>query len=128
LLNGSGGLFGFWLVDLVQRDGVAECFELALQAPGAVLDRVALALPVGPEIAVRDFVADDVEVRDEQVVPDSADRFLFASPTAELGVVSGEVGLFGADRGLAGLLWVNAKRAFAILRKVAQNGVQSSSG
>jgi hypothetical protein len=33
------------LVELVEGDGVAECFELALEASGAVLDGVALALP-----------------------------------------------------------------------------------
>jgi hypothetical protein len=31
-------LFCFWWVDLVERDGVAERFELALEATGTVLD------------------------------------------------------------------------------------------
>jgi hypothetical protein len=59
----SGGLFGcgIWF----EGDGEAERFESALQASGAVLDGVALALPVGSEIAIWDVVADDVEVRDE---------------------------------------------------------------
>jgi hypothetical protein len=40
------------LVELVEGDGVAECFELALEASGAVLDGVALALPIGSEIPI----------------------------------------------------------------------------
>jgi hypothetical protein len=48
----------------LEGDGVAECFELALEASCAVLDGVALALPVGSEVPVWDLVADDVEVRD----------------------------------------------------------------
>ena len=35
---GSGGLFGCWLFDLVEGDGVAERFELALESAGAVLN------------------------------------------------------------------------------------------
>jgi hypothetical protein len=31
-------LFGYWLFDLVEGDGVAERFELALESAGAVLD------------------------------------------------------------------------------------------
>jgi hypothetical protein len=50
---------------LVEGDGVAEGFQLALEASGSVLDRVALALPVGAEVAVWDLVADDVVVGDE---------------------------------------------------------------
>jgi hypothetical protein len=42
----SGGLICLFV--LLERDLVAERFELALEAPGAVLDRVALLLPVGP--------------------------------------------------------------------------------
>ena len=41
----GGGFFG--LFELVEGDGVAERFELTLEAPGAVLWAVALALPVG---------------------------------------------------------------------------------
>lgn len=44
----------------------------------------------------RDVVADDLEVRDEQVVADRADRFLFPAAPAELCVVRGEVRVFGA--------------------------------
>jgi len=90
-LVGWGGLF--------ESDGVAESFELTPEAASAVLDGVALALPVGSEVAVWDVVADDVEVRDEEVVADRADRFGFSAPTAELRVVGGEVGLFGTDGG-----------------------------
>jgi hypothetical protein len=68
--RGSGGLFA-GLVE-VERDGCAGRFELALEAAGAVLRRVALSLPVRSEVAVWDLVADDVAAGDEQVV---ADRF-----------------------------------------------------
>jgi len=78
--------FGF---EPVEGDGVAEGFELALQAASAVLDRVALALPFRAEIAVRDLVADDVVVGHEQVVADRADRLLLAVAASELGVVRG---------------------------------------
>ena len=88
---------GRWL-DLVEGDGVAECFELALEAAGAVLDGVPHALPVGSEVAIRDPVADDVVVGDQQVVADRADCLGFAAAAAELCVVSGEVGVLGADR------------------------------
>ena len=73
-----GGLFS---LDGVEGDGVAERFELSLESARAVFDGVALALPVGSEVAVRDLVANDVVVGHEQVVADRADRFGFtASP------------------------------------------------
>ena len=84
-------------------DAEAERLELALQASSAVLDRVTLALPVRPEVAVRDLVADDVVVGHEQVVPDRADRLLLAAAASELREVRGEVGLFGADSGAGAL-------------------------
>ena len=68
-------MFGFWLFDWVERDGVAESFELPLESAGAMLWRVALALPVRPEPAEWDLVADDVVVGDEDVVSDRAERF-----------------------------------------------------
>jgi hypothetical protein len=49
-------------------DRVAEGFELASETAGAVLDGVALALPVGSELSERDLVANDVVVGDEDVV------------------------------------------------------------
>ena len=64
-----------------------------------MLDGIALALPVGSEVPIWDLVADDVEVRDEQVVTDRADRFLLSAAPAELGVVRGEIGVLGADCG-----------------------------
>jgi hypothetical protein len=88
-------LFCFWLFDLVEVDGVAERFELALESAGPVLDRVAPALPVRSEL----LVADDVVVGDEDVVADRADRFGLTTPSAELGVMDGEVGAFGANGG-----------------------------
>ena len=97
----SGGLFCWF--GLLERDGVAERFELALESAGAVLGRVALALPVGSELAEWDLVADDVVVGDEQVVADRADRFGLAAASAELGEVRGEVGAFGADGGAGAL-------------------------
>src|SRR5215212_2200719 len=58
--SGRGGrLFG-----CLQRDGVAERFELALESTGAVFGGVALALPVGAEFSEGDSVADDVVVGD----------------------------------------------------------------
>ena len=48
-------------VDLVEGDGVAERFELALEAEGAVLDLMAFALPVRSEPAAWDPVTNDVE-------------------------------------------------------------------
>ena len=92
-------MFGFWLFDLFERDGVAECFELALEPLGAVFDGVAPALPVWAEVSVWDLVADDVVVGDEQVVTDRADCFRFAASAAQLCEVRGEVGAFGPDRG-----------------------------
>ena len=71
---GLGGLFCFWLFDLVEGDGVAERFELAPEPAGAVFGGVALALPVGSELSEWDLVADDVVVGDEDVVADRADR------------------------------------------------------
>ena len=59
---------------LVEGDGVAERFELALEPGGAMLDGVAPALPVGSELSEWDLVADDVVVGDEDVVADRADR------------------------------------------------------
>ena len=88
---------------MLERDGVAKCFELSLESAGAVFGRVALALPVRSEVAVWDLVADDVVVGDEQVVADRADRFRFTTPTAELGEVRREVGAFGADCGAGAL-------------------------
>jgi hypothetical protein len=90
-----GGLF--FGGGLVGGDGVAECFELVLEASRAMLDRVALPLPVGAEVVIWDLVADDVVVGNEQVVPDRADRFLFTTTAAELGEVRGEVGVLRAD-------------------------------
>src|SRR5947209_2520185 len=84
---------------LVEGDGVDEGFGMALEAPGAVFGRVALALPVRAEFAEWDLVADDVVVGDEEVVADRADRFRFAASAAQLCEVGGEVGAFGADRG-----------------------------
>ena len=96
LVVSSGGLFGWG--GLFEGDRVAERFELALEAAGAVLDGVALALPVGSEISVGDVVTDDVEVRDQEVVADRADRFLLSAAAAELGEVRGEIGVFRAHR------------------------------
>lgn len=94
-------MFGFWLVDLLERDGVAERFELALQASGAVLlDRVSLALPIGSEVAVGDVVGDDAEARDEQLVADRP-RSLFVR---RAGRVAGR----SARRG--GCLWCARRR------------------
>ena len=87
----------------VEGDGVAERFELALESAGAVLDGVALALPVGSELAEWDLVADDVVVGDEQVVADRADRFGLAAAAAELREVRGHVGLLGSHRGAGAL-------------------------
>ena len=88
---------------MLERDGVAKCFELSLESAGAVFGRVALALPVRSEVAVWDLVADDVVVGDEQVVADRADRFLLAAAASELREVRGEVGLFGAHSGAGAL-------------------------
>src|SRR5436305_13299672 len=96
----GGLLCGF---DGVDCHCVAEGLELALEASGAVRDRVALALPARAEVTEWDLVADDVVVGDEEVVADSADGFLFPAPTAELGVVGGEIGFFGADCGAGAL-------------------------
>jgi hypothetical protein len=95
-VSGSGGLFCG--LGAFERDGVAEGLELALEAAGAVLGRVALALPVGAEVSVWDLVADDVVVGDEEVVADRADGFRFAASAAELRVVRGEVGVFWCGR------------------------------
>jgi hypothetical protein len=67
-----------------ESDFVAKRFELALQATGAVLGRVALALPVRTELAERDLVADDVVVGNEDVMAGCADRFGFTAPAAQL--------------------------------------------
>lgn len=96
-MPGSGCLFWLLWFDLVEGDGVAECFELALEPLGAVLDGVAPALPVRSELSERDLVADDVVVGHEEVVADCADRFGLTAPSAELGEVGGEIGAFGAD-------------------------------
>jgi hypothetical protein len=45
------------------------------------------------------LVADDVVIRNEEVVADRADRFGFTASSAQLGVVGGEVGALGADGG-----------------------------
>ena len=87
-LGGRGGLG--------EGDVVAECFELSLQAACAVLDAVAAAVPVGAEFAERDLVADDVVVGDEDVVAGRADRFRLAAASAQLRVMSREVGALRA--------------------------------
>ena len=69
---------------LFEGDGEAEGFELALEASGAVLDRVALALPVRPELAVGNSVFDDVVVGDHEVVADRAECLGLTAPTAKL--------------------------------------------
>src|SRR5215212_5381967 len=97
--SGRGGrLFG-----CLQRDGVAERFELALESAGAVLGGVALALPVGAEFSEGDSVADDVVVGDEDVVAQRADRLGLATAPAQLREVGGEVGVLGAGGGLGAL-------------------------
>jgi hypothetical protein len=73
------------------------------EAAGAVLGRVALALPVGAELPVWDVVADDVVVGDEEIVADRADGFRFAASAAQLGVVRGEAGVVGAHGGAGAL-------------------------
>ena len=73
-----------WLVELVEGDGVAERFELALEAAGAMFGRVALALPVRSELSVWDLVADDVVAGDQEVVADCADRLGLTAPSPEL--------------------------------------------
>ena len=98
--SGSGGLF---VVGGLERDGVAERLELALQAAGAVLGAVALAVPVGSELAERDLVANDVVVGDEQVVANGTDRLGLTAPAAQLREVGGQIGAFGADRGARAL-------------------------
>src|SRR3954468_11342176 len=81
---GSGGLLCLWLFDLVEGDGVAERFKLALEAAGAMFGRVALALPVRSELSERDLVTNDVVVGDEEVVADRADRLGLTAPSPEL--------------------------------------------
>jgi len=54
---------------LVEVDPVAERFELALEAAGAIFGRVALALRVGSELSERDLVADDVVISSMRVRP-----------------------------------------------------------
>ena len=49
-----------------------------------MFDGVALALPVGAELAEWDLVADDVVGSDEDVVPESADRGGLTAPSAQL--------------------------------------------
>src|SRR5215218_5690835 len=97
MVGRSGGLFDF--LGPFDCDVVAERLELALQPAGAMLDRVALVLPVGAELSERHSVADDVVVGDEDVVADRADRFGLAASCAQLGEVGGEVGALGADGG-----------------------------
>jgi hypothetical protein len=101
VVSGSGGLF--CLFGSFERDVVAEGLELALEAAGAVLGRVALALPVWAQVSVWDVVADDVIVGDEKIVADRAYGFRFAASAAQLGVVRGEIGVFGADGGAGAL-------------------------
>jgi hypothetical protein len=69
---------------LFEGDLVAELFELALQSSSAVLGRVAPLLPGGPELAERNLVADDVVVRDEDVVTGRTDRFRLPAPSTQL--------------------------------------------
>jgi hypothetical protein len=76
----SGGLFCCFA--LLAGDLEAERFDLALQAAGAVFWRLAFLLPVGSELSERDFVADDVEVSDEDVVTQRADRSGLSAPSA----------------------------------------------
>ena len=66
------------------RDAVAERFELALEAAGAVFGRVALALPVGSELAEGDLIADDVVVGDKEIVADRSDRLGFTAAAVSL--------------------------------------------
>ena len=56
--------------------------EIVSYALGSLRTRVAVALPIGSEVAVGDVVADDAEVRDEQVVAEGPRSRLFAAPAA----------------------------------------------
>ena len=87
----------FWLLwfDLVEGDGVAECFELALEPLVRCSTRVAPALPVRSELSERDLVADDVVVGHEEVVADCAHCFGLTAPSAELVRAGGECRLSG---------------------------------
>src|SRR5213592_880069 len=105
-VSGSGGG--------LEGDGVAECFELADEPVGAVLDRVAAGEPVGAEFAEGDAVGDDVVVRDEDVVAGGADRFRVAAAAADLPVVGGEVGVLAAGGGAGGLGQRLAQPAVAV--------------
>jgi hypothetical protein len=51
---------------------------------------------VGSEFSEWDVVADDVVIRDEQVVPERADRFGLAAASSQLCEVGGEVCAFGS--------------------------------
>src|SRR5262249_18967073 len=91
---GSGCLGGG-----LERDRVAECFELSDEAAGAVLGGVGGGEPVGVEFAGGDGVRGDVVVGDEDVVAGGADCFGVAAAAADLPVVGGEVGVFRAGGG-----------------------------
>ena len=85
------------------RDVESESFELPDESSGLLLGRVAAGVPFRAQVLIRHLVSDDVVVGDEDVVAGRADRFLGAAPSADLGVVRGQVGAAGAGRGLRGL-------------------------
>ena len=81
---------------LCQGDVVAERFELADEAGGAVLDRVAAGEPVGAEVFERNPLVHDVVVGDEDVVAGGSECFGLAAAAGDLGVMGGEVRALGA--------------------------------
>ncbi len=88
-----------WLGRLVEGDGVAECFELALEASGAVLDGVALALPARARDP--DMGLGRGRCGSTRRVGRGGSRRSLSAPRGGRGVarVRGEVGAFRADRG-----------------------------
>jgi hypothetical protein len=94
-VTGSGGG--------LEGDLVAERLELADEAAGSMLGRVASCEPVGTELAVGDAVADDVVVGDEDVVAGRPDRFGLSAAAADLPVVGGDVAVLGAGGAAGGV-------------------------
>ena len=78
-------------------------FELVDKSAGALLGGASALGPVRAEVGVVDVVVHDVPVSDQEIVAGGADGFERAAAAADVGVVRGEVGAFGAGGGVCGL-------------------------
>jgi hypothetical protein len=87
----------------LQRDGVAEPFQLCDESPGDPFRVGASGEVVAAEIVVGDVVFEDVVAGDQDRVRDRDDRLLVAAAAFDLLVLGAQVGVLGACGSVGGL-------------------------